>query len=321
MPNTASPLLVHALRQVSEAGARAAHDWIERGRKEHGRGAAAHAMHAALGRLGIEGVLAIGEPAGDQAPELYKGERLGQPEHDPAFDIAVDPVEGTTYVAEGLTNAMAVIALAPRGTMLDPGPCFYMEKLAAPPAAQGRIDPGAPTAERLRQLAGALGKPVHELTIYVLEKPRHACLIAEIREAGARVALFPAGDVAGAVMAAIPDSGVDALMGTGGTPEGTLAACAVQGLGGALYWRLDPQLHTETVAVRRAGLDTTRWHPVEELVTSRDTLFCATGITSGLLIEGVARGPDQDRLQTVLIVGRTGERQILTSYQPHAPRA
>jgi fructose-1,6-bisphosphatase II len=313
-----SPLFVYALRQVTEAAARAAYDWIGRGRKDDGDGAAVHAMRQALGRLCIDGVVVIGEGAKDGAPELHQGERIGRSEREPEFDIAVDPVEGTTFLAKGLTNAMAVIGLAPRGTMLDPGPCFYMAKLAAPPAARGRLDPEAPTAERLRQLADALDKPIEELTVYVLEKPRHNALIAEIHSAGARVALYPAGDVAGAIMAAIPGSGIDALMGTGGTPEGILAACAVRGLGGVLYGRLDPQLQTETREVVRAALDTTRWHDVEELVASDDTFFCATGITSGLLIEGVSRAVQHDRLQTLMIVGRTGERQVLTSWYPHA---
>jgi fructose-1,6-bisphosphatase II len=309
-----SPLFVYALRQVTEAAARAAYDWIGRGRKENGDGAAVQAMREALGRVGIDGVVVIGEGVKDGAPELHRGERVGRTGREPRFDIAVDPVEGTTFLAKGLTNAMAVIGLAPRGTMLDPGPCFYMAKLAAPPAARGKIDPEAPTAERLRQLAHALGKPIEELTVYVLEKPRHNALIAEIHAAGARVALYPAGDVAGAIMASIPGSGIDAMMGTGGTPEGILAACAVRGL----YGRLDPQLQTETLEVARTGLDTTRWRDVEELVASDDTLFCATGITSGLLIEGVSRTARHDRLQTLMIVGRTGERQILTSYYPHA---
>jgi fructose-1,6-bisphosphatase II len=316
-----SPLFVYALRQVTEAAARAACDWIGRGRKEDGDAAAVHAMRRVLAELGINGIVVIGEGAKDGAPELYKGEQVGAPEHEPAFDIAVDPVEGTTFLAKGLTNAMAVIALAPRGAMFDPGPCFYIEKLAAPPAARGRLDPEAPTGERLRQLAAALDKPVRDLTVYVLEKLRHRDLIADIHESGARVALYPAGDVAGAVMAAIPGSGVDALMGTGGTPEGMLAACAVRGLGGVLYGRLDPQLQTESFEVRRAGLDITRWHSVEELVASQHTVFCATGITSGLLIEGVSRSRDLDRLQTLMIVGRTGERQVLTSYYRHASAA
>jgi fructose-1,6-bisphosphatase II len=320
IPST-SPWFAYALRQASEAAARAAFAWIGRGRKNDGDGAAVHAMRHALGQLGIDGVVVIGEGAKDGAPELYRGERVGDPAREPQFDIAVDPVEGTTYLAKGLTNAMAVIALAPRGAMLDPGPCFYMEKLAAPPAARARLDPEAPTAERLRQLAAALDKPIGQLTVYVLEKPRHNALVAAIHEVGARVAVYPAGDIAGAVMAAIPGSGIDALMGTGGTPEGILAACAVRALGGVLYGRLDPQLQTETIEVRRAGLDTTRWYEVEELVTSEDTFFCATGITSGLLIEGVERGPMYDRLQTLMIVGRTGERQVLTSYYPHARAA
>lgn len=318
---TGSPLFVYALRQVIEAAARAACEWIGRGRKEDGDGAAVHAMRTALGELEIDGVVVIGEGAKDGAPELRQGERVGHPDHAPRFDVAVDPVEGTTFLAKGLTNAMAVIAIAPRSTMLDPGPCFYMEKFAAAPAARGKVDPAAPPAERLHQLAAALGKPIEELTVYVLEKPRRKALIAEIHDAGARVALYPAGDVAGAIMAAIPGSGIDALMGTGGTPEGILAACAVRGLGGVLYGRLDPQLQTEAAETRRAGLDTARWHGVDELVASDDVYFCATGITSGLLIEGVSRTPTHDRLPTLMVVGRTGERQLLTSYYPNARAA
>ena len=157
MPST-SPWFVYALREVTEAAARAAFAWIGRGRKKDGDGAAVHAMREALGQLGIDGVVVIGEGDKDGAPELYRGERVGHPAREPQFDIAVDPVEGTTYLAKGLTNAMAVIALAPRGAMLDPGPCFYMEKLAAPPAARGRIDPDGAHRRALRQLADRAGQ-------------------------------------------------------------------------------------------------------------------------------------------------------------------
>ena len=223
-------------------------------------------------------------------------------------------MEGTTYLAKGMTNAMAVIAVAPRGAMMSPGPAFYMEKLAAPAAAKGAVDPRAPVEDRLHALSRALDKPVSDLTIYVLEKPRHRELVDRIHRAGARVALYPAGDVAGALMAATPDSGVDALMGTGGTPEGIISACAIRALGGVFCGRLDPQLPTEIAAVAAAGMNTEHWYDVDELVTSGNVVFCATGITTGLLFEGVERTPHHIKTQTLMIAGPSGERQVLTTY-------
>jgi fructose-1,6-bisphosphatase II len=307
---------IYTLRRVTEVAARAAYDWIGRGNKEEGDAAAVDAMRAALNRLPFQGTIVIGEGEKDEAPELYKGERLGRGGGGLEVDIAVDPVEGTSYLAKGLTNAMATIAVAPRGMMFDPGPAFYMEKFAAPPVAKGKIDMSWPVAQKLEVLAEILGKRAADLTVYVLEKPRHRQLIEQIHRAGARVALYPAGDVAGALMAAIPNSGIDALMGTGGTPEGILSACAIRGLGGEFLGRLDPQLPTEAKAVQDARLDTERWYALEELVGSRDVLFCATGITTGLLFDGVERRDDLYRMQTLMISGATGERQILTSYLP-----
>ncbi|MBB4285389.1 class II fructose-bisphosphatase [Roseospira goensis] len=312
-----APLFLYALRTVTEGAASAAYDWIGRGRKEDGDGAAVDAMRAALGQLAIDGVVVIGEGEKDEAPALYTGERIGGAStEDVQLDIAVDPVEGTTYLANGLTNALAVIAVAPRGTMMDPGPAFYMEKLVVPPAARGKIDPTWPVERRLTALAQALNKPIGELTIYVLEKPRHRGLVARIHEAGARVALYPAGDVAGALMAAIPDSGIDALMGTGGTPEGIMSACAVRALGGDFMGRLDPQLPTEQIAVKEAGLDSTRWYALEDIIRSRNVFFCATGITTGLLLEGVERRETHERLHTLMISGASGERQIMSNWRP-----
>jgi fructose-1,6-bisphosphatase II len=315
-PQPTNPEFIYTLRRVTEVAARAAYEWIGRGSKEMGDAAAVDAMRTALNRLSFQGTIVIGEGEKDQAPELYKGERLGRGGSGLEVDIAVDPVEGTSYLAKGLTNAMATIAVAPRGTMFDPGPAFYMEKFAAPPAAKGKIDMSWPVAQKLDVLAEILGKRAADLTVYVLEKPRHRQLIEEIHRAGARVALYPAGDVAGALMAAIPNSGIDTLMGTGGTPEGILSACAIRGLGGEFLGRLDPQLPTEAKAVLDAGLDTERWYALEELVGSRDVLFCATGITTGLLFDGVERRDDHYRMQTLMISGATGERQILTSYLP-----
>ncbi|MQX36213.1 class II fructose-bisphosphatase [Roseospira navarrensis] len=316
MTGESAPLFLYALRTVTEAAAAAAYDWIGRGRKEDGDGAAVDAMRDALNQLAIDGLVVIGEGEKDEAPALFNGERLGTAGDDVQLDIAVDPIEGTTYMATGLSNSLAVIAAAPRGSMMDPGPAFYMEKLAVPPAAKGRIDPSWPVERRLTALAQALDKPIGELTIYVLDKPRHKKMVERIHEAGARVALYPAGDVAGALMAAIPDSGIDALMGTGGTPEGVMTACAVRALGGDFMGRLDPQLPSEQIAVRDAGLSTETWYAMEDMISSQNVFFCATGITPGLLLDGVQRHKDHHRLHTLMISGASGERQFLTNWRP-----
>ncbi len=253
--SAAGPELIYSLRRVSESAALAAFDWIGRGDGMDGGRAALDAMLSALAEVDIDAVVVIGEAGKGEAPQPARGERLGRPSSLFKADIAVDPVEGTSYLARGQTNALAVLAVAPRGAMMNPAPAFYMEKFVAPPAARGKIDPHWTTGRKLRVLAEALHKDVSHLTIYVLEKPRHRELIEDIIRAGARVALYPAGDVAGALLAAIPGSGIDALMGTGGTPEGIMSACAVRGLGGEFLARIDPQLHTEAKAVREAGLE------------------------------------------------------------------
>lgn len=316
----AKPEMIYSLRRVTETAACAAFDWIGRGNKEEGDRAAVNAMRDALAKIDLDGVVVIGEGEKDEAPQLYNGERVGRPDAVFKADIAVDPVEGTSYLAKGLTNALAVIAVSPRGTMMDPGPAFYMEKFAAPPAAYGKIDPTWSTAKKLQTLADILDKDVSSIKVFVLEKPRHKKLVAEIHEAGARALLYPAGDVAGAILAAIPDSGVDALMGTGGTPEGIMSACAIRALGGEFMGRLDPQLQSEAAAVKEAGLDTTRWYKRNELVTSDDVFFSATGITTGLMLEGVERTREFCRLQSLMVAGSTRERQILTTYVPLAAK-
>lgn len=309
-----TPLFTYGLRTITEAAAIATYDWIGRGDKEAGDGAAVDAMRLELNRLPIDGVVVIGEGEKDEAPLLFNGEQIGNPRHKMQFDIAVDPVEGTSYMAKGMTNALAVIAMAPRGTMYVPGPCFYMEKFAGPPAVRGKIDPTAPVADKLAVLAREAGKAVADLTVFVLEKPRHKKLIEDIYAAGARVALYPAGDVAGALMAAIPDSGIDCMMGTGGTPEGIMTACAIRALGGEFMGRMDPQLNSERMAVEDAGIDTARWLARDELVTSDNVYFCATGITTGLLLQGVERKGGTVRTQTLMVSGLSGERQVLTTF-------
>jgi fructose-1,6-bisphosphatase II len=302
------------LRRATEAAARAAYEWIGRGDKAQGDHAAVAAMWAELDSLPLNGLMLVGEGPRSEISMLYHGQRFGDETATPVWDLAVDPVEGTSFLAKGMTNAMAVVAMAPHGTLFDPAPAFYMEKLAAPPAAKGKIDPAAPVEERLRQLSAALNKPVDEMTIYVIEKPRHKALVEAIHAAGARVALYPAGDVAGALMAAIPGSGIDALMGTGGTPEGMLSAMAIRAMGGEFMARIDPQLASEQAAVEAAGMDTQRWRPLDELVSSDGVVFCATGITTGLLFEGVERSGGMEKTQTLMIGGDAGHRQMLTSW-------
>lgn len=308
------PMFSYGLRVITEAAARAAYDWIGMGDKNAGDQAAVEAMRAELNLLPIDGTVVIGEGAKDEAPELYNGERIGDPGHASKFDIAVDPVEGTSYLAAGLPNALAVIAMAPRDTMFNPDPAYYMEKFAGPPAVKGKIDPAAPVEAKLAMLARELGKPLHEIKVYVLDKPRHKELVRRINRTGARVLLYPAGDVAGGILAAVPDSGVDCLVGTGGTPEGIITACALRGLGGEFLGRLDPQRDDERAAVAAAGLDTTRWYSVDELVRTQNVFFCATGITDGMLFDGVQRTATHDRTQTLIITGTSGERQLLTTW-------
>jgi fructose-1,6-bisphosphatase II len=316
MSGPANPELVFSLRRVTEAAACAAFSWIGRGDSLDAGRAALDAMRAALAEVDIDAIVAIGEATRGEAPQPQRGERLGRPGSVFKADIAVDPVEGTSYLVRGQTNALAVCAVAARGSMLNPGPAFYMEKFVTSAPARGKIDPQWPVEQKLTTLADALNKDVSELTVFVLEKPRHRELVDRILGSGARVALYPAGDVAGALMAAIPGSGIDALMGTGGTPEGVMSACAIRALGGEFLARLDPQLQTETKAVKEAGIDTEKWYQCDEIITSDNVFFCATGITTGLMLEGVERSRSHYKVQTMMITGATAERQIMTTYMP-----
>jgi fructose-1,6-bisphosphatase II len=312
----ANPELVFSLRRVTEAAACAAFSWIGRGDSLDAGSAALDAMRAALAEVDIDALVAIGEATRGEAPQPPRGERLGRPGSAFKADVAMDPVEGTSYLVRGQTNALAVLAVAARGAMMNPGPAFYMEKFVASAPARGKIDPVWPAEKKLATLADVLNKDISELTVFVLEKPRHRELVDRILGAGARVALYPAGDVAGALMAAIPGSGIDALMGTGGTPEGIMSACAIRAIGGEFLARLDPQLQTEAKAVKEAGIDTSKWYRCDEIITSDNVFFCATGITTGLMLEGVERSRSHYKVQTMMITGATGERQILTTYMP-----
>jgi fructose-1,6-bisphosphatase II len=277
--------------------------------------AAMDSMECALEQSGLSARLFLGEDPADSAPRLHHRRLFGRTDCNPVWDVMVDPAEGACFMAPGLTNALACAAAAPFGALYDPGPAFYMEKFVIPPAAKGRIDPRLPIVERLALLARLLDKPVAELTVYVQEKPRHRDLIARIAAAGAKTALYPAGDVAGAVMAAIPGSGIDALMGIGGCREGMIAACAVKMLGGDFMARPAPQLGTERQAVSAAGIDTEAWLGLNDLIRSETALFCATGIADGLLLDGLQDDCGTMRIQSVVIGAPDSLRQILTSWQ------
>ncbi len=274
------------LVRVTEAAAMAAARWMGRGDKKGADGAATNAMRTVLGDVSMDGIVVIGEGEKDDAPMLYNGEQLGDGSP-PAVDIAVDPLEGTTLAALGRANALAVIALSDRGSMFDPGPCFYMEKIAVGPEAAGSIDITASPTENLQSVAKALGRPVRDLTAVVLDRPRHNDLIAEIREAGARIRLIQDGDVYGAISTGWPEAGSDILLGVGGTPEGVISAAALKCLGGEIQGRLCPQSEEEKQNVVNAGRSLDQILTTDDLVGGDNCFFAATGVTDGELLRGV----------------------------------
>lgn len=303
-----------ALRLVTEAAALAAYEWVGRSKKEEGDGAAVDAMRKALGQININAVVMIGEGEKDHAPLLYRGERIGSGE--PEIEIAVDPIEGTTNMANGVDNSMAVFALAPRGAMFDLGPSFYMDKLVVPAAAKGKLDPTWPVKKKLEALSAALNKPVSELRIFVLNRKRHHAMIKDIHDAGARTMLQENGDVAGAFMALQKGHNVDALFGTGGSPEGIITAIFTKALGGEFFGRVDPQGEEEAAKVKAFGLDSGKWMSGSELVKSDDAIFVASGINSGPLCRGVIIEKGFARLHTVILIAKTGARYDLVSRLP-----
>ncbi len=276
------------LVRVTEAAALSAAPHMGRGDGKAGDAAAVGAMRAVLDTVSMKGTIIIGEGEKDDAPMLFNGEAVGTGE-DPEMDLAVDPVEGTRLLALGRPNAIAVIAAAPRNSMWKPGSSYYMEKLVVGSEARDRIDITAPVEENLRQVSGALGRPVSQLTVFVLDKPRHKELIRRIRKAGARVALHTDGDVMGAILAAYPGTGIDLLMGIGGTPEGVIAAGAVKALGGGMQGRRAPQLQVERerLAEEMDEAERERVLELEELLRGDDAFFAATAITGSAFMDGV----------------------------------
>jgi fructose-1,6-bisphosphatase II len=293
------------LVRVTEAAALAAGRWIGRGDKIAADQAAVDAMRLMIDTVSMHGTVVIGEGEKDEAPMLYNGEEVGDGTG-PGVDVAVDPIDGTRLTAVGQPNALAVIALAERGSMFFPGAAVYMEKVATGPEAADAIDITAPPEENVRLVAKAKGMRPEEITVTILDRPRHTELIAAVREVGARVLLITDGDVAGAIAAAAPRRGVDLLLGIGGTPEGVISAAALTCLGGSIQGRLYPRTDDERRALRDQGFDLDAVLTTEDLVSGQDVFFAATGITDGSLLGGVRYFPDGATTFSMSMRSRSG---------------
>ncbi len=304
--------LAMELVRVTEAAAMAAGRWVGRGDKEGADGVAVNAMRALIGTVGMDGVVVIGEGEKDNAPMLYNGETVGDGTG-PKVDVAVDPIDGTTLTAKGMNNAVAVMAVAPRGSMYDPSAVFYMEKLATGPEAADVVDIRLPVAENIRRLAKAKGSAAEDITVVVLDRPRHAQLVADVRATGARIKFITDGDVAGAIMAARPDTGIDLLLGVGGTPEGIIAACAMKSLGGVIQGRLWPTDDAERRQALDAGHDLDRVLSTDDLVDADDCFFVATGITDGELLRGVRYAHAGATTHSLVMRSRSGTIRSISS--------
>lgn len=302
------------LVRVTEAAVLAAGRLMGRGDKEAGDQAAVDAMRLVLNSIEIDGVVVIGEGEKDEAPMLYNGERLGGGGQ--AVDIAVDPVEGTRLLAMGLPNSVSTVAIADRHSMFDPGPIVYMDKLAVGPEAKGHIDINAPIKDNLAAVARAKGADVDDLTVIILDRPRHAELIHLVRQAGARIRLITDGDVAGAIMTARPGSGIDVLAGVGGTPEAVLAAAALKCMGGEIQGLLRPRDEAEAAAARAQGYALEELLEIDDLVASDDVFFALTGITDGELVQGVKYFGGGARTHSLVMRSRTGTvREIVATHR------
>jgi fructose-1,6-bisphosphatase II len=298
------------LVRATEAAAIAAARFMGRGDKEKVDQAAVDAMRPVLRSVAMDGVVVIGEGEKDEAPMLYNGERVGSGDG-PAVDVAVDPVDGTTLTAKSLPDALAVLALAERGTMFDPGPCVYMEKIAVAAAIADTVDFEAPIAENLSRIAKAQGKRPDDVTVAILDRPRHQDLVREVLATGARIKFLLDGDVAGAIMAADDDLSVDILIGIGGTPEGVIAACALKCLDGAMFGRLYPRDEGERSAALEQGYDLERILTIDDLVSGDDVFFAATGVTGGELLDGVRYRPGRVLTQSLSMRSRSGAVRVI----------
>jgi fructose-1,6-bisphosphatase II len=303
------------LVRVTEAAALSAGRYMGRGDKNAADHAAVEAMRLILNTINMNAIIVIGEGEKDQAPMLFNGEHVGNGQG-PEMDLAVDPIDGTRPLANGSWSALATVALAPRGTMFNPGPFVYMNKIAVGPKAKGKVDINAPVTDNLRDIARANGKSVEDLTIVILDRPRHEHLISEVRRAGARIRLIPDGDVAGALMTSWFDSGIDGLFGIGGTPEGVLSACALRAIGGEIQGKLFARTDDELRRGREQGYDFEKVLTMNDLVSSEDVFFAATGVTDGEFLAGVKYTGTGARTDSLVVRGMTGTvRQIIATHR------
>lgn len=300
------------LVRVTEAAAMAAARWQGRGDKNGADQAAVDAMRFMLSTVQMDGVIIIGEGEKDEAPMLYNGERVGNGEP-PEVDVAVDPIDGTRLLSLGRSNALSVVAISERGTMFDPGKIVYMNKIAVGPEAKDVIDIEAPPRENLRRIAKAKGMAIEDLTVVILDRPRHQDLIREVRETGARIRLITDGDVAGAIMTGLPGTGVDVLMGIGGTPEGVIAAAALKCLGGGIEGKLWPRNDEERAWAEEHGYDLKQVLGINDLVKGDNVFFAATGITNGELLRGVRYFSGGARTHSLVMRSKSGTIRYIDS--------
>ncbi|WP_129360721.1 MULTISPECIES: class II fructose-bisphosphatase [Micrococcaceae] len=303
--NQADRNLALELVRVTEAAAIAGGNWVGAGDKNSADGAAVDAMRNMLSTVHFNGTVVIGEGEKDEAPMLFNGEHLGDGDG-PALDVAVDPVDGTRLTALGMNNALSVIAVADGGSMFDPSAVFYMEKLVTGPEAADLVDLRLPVKQNLHLVAKAKGKRINQLTVCILDRPRHADLVEEVRATGARTRMILDGDVAGAIAACRDNTGVDVMLGTGGTPEGIVAACAIKATGGVIQGRLAPKDDEEKQKALDAGHNLDAVLTTNELVTSDNCFFAATGVTDGDLLRGVRYFGDRISTQSIVMRSKSG---------------
>jgi len=301
------------LVRVTEAAALSAARWMGRGDKEGADQAAVDAMRLMVDTVDMDGTVIIGEGEKDNAPMLFNGESIGNGQP-PVVDVAVDPIDGTTLTAKGQNGALSVVATAERGTMFDPGPCVYMEKIAAGEEANGVIDIDASPSENLQRLSRVKRTDISDLTVIVLDRPRHEQIVKEVREAGARIKLISDGDVAAAIAAARDGSGVDLLLGTGGTPEGVIAAAALKCLGGVIQGRLWARNEEERDRAVQEGYDLDKVLTTDDLVSGQDVFFAATGITDGDLLKGIRYRGQSAVTTSIVMRSRSGTVRLIDAY-------
>ncbi len=293
------------LVRVTEAAALAAGRWVGLGQKNLADNAAVESMRKVISSVAMDGVVVIGEGEKDEAPMLYNGEHVGDGTG-PAVDVAVDPIDGTTLTAKGMDNAIAVMAVSERGTMYDPSAVFYMDKLVVGAECADRVDIRLPIAENVRRVARAKNRHPEDVTVIMLDRPRHDAMAQEVREAGARLRFISDGDVAGGIAACEEGSGVDMLLGIGGTPEGIITACAVKAMGGVIQGKLWPKDDEERQHAIDAGHDLSRILTNDDLVTGDNCFFVATGITSGELLKGVRFGSGTAYTHSLVMRSKSG---------------